>query len=78
MRVRAWAETVVAVLAAVVGILTQAHPTWFEALFEASPDEGSGIFERIVAVVLIAGSVALSLAARRNVHRSRVVGADPS
>jgi uncharacterized membrane protein YidH (DUF202 family) len=77
MRARAWAETVLAMVAALVGILTLAYPTWFEALFEASPDEGSGTFERIVAVVLIAGSIALSLVARRDFHRTRMLGPDP-
>jgi Kef-type K+ transport system membrane component KefB len=70
-RRRAWAELVLAVLAAVVGIVTAVFPTWFEALFEASPDEGSGALELAVSVALIATSVVLSLLARRDFRRAR-------
>jgi hypothetical protein len=69
VKIRAWIESVLAVLAAVVGIVTAVYPTWFEALFEASPDKGSGAFEWAIAIALITTSVVLSFLARRDFRR---------
>jgi len=66
---------VLAVLAAVVGIVTAVYPTWFEALFEVSPDKGSGAFEWALAITLIATSLVLAFLARRDFRR--VVGYQP-
>ena len=62
----AWTELVLAVLAGVTGVVTVIYPTWFEALFEASPDEGSGTLERAIAIALIIASVVLSFLAGRS------------
>jgi len=72
MKVRAWFELALAVVAAFVAIATCVYPTWFEKLFGASPDEGSGAFEWAFAIALIATSVFLSFLARRDFQR--VVG----
>jgi len=69
MKVRAWFELALAVVAAVAGIVTFVYPTWFETLFEASPDEGSGALEWAFAIALIATSVVLSFLARRDFQR---------
>ena len=71
IRKRAWAETILAILALVAAVVTAFYPTWFEALFEASPDSGSGALEWAVVVVLLVASAALSLFARRDFRLSR-------
>ena len=72
IRIRAWIEVVLAALAVTVGIITAVFPTWFEALFESSPDSGSGALERTVAIALLLASALLSLLARRDFRQSRV------
>jgi hypothetical protein len=69
MKIRAWIEMVLAVLAAIVGIVTAIYPSWFEALFEMSPDKGSGALEWAIAITLIATSLVLSFLARRDFRR---------
>jgi hypothetical protein len=62
------------VLAAVCGVLTVAAliwPTWIESLFEASPDNGSGSAERLLALVWLAGTLLFAWLARRERARLR-------
>lgn len=73
---RAWLEAVLAAVAALVGVATVAQPRWIEALFEASPDAGSGALESIVALALIVLSVSLSLLAWRDARRHRAALTD--
>jgi hypothetical protein len=70
-RIRAWAEAVLAVVALIAAVVTALFPTWFEALFEASPDSGSGALEWAVTMGLIVTSLALSFFARRDFRLSR-------
>ena len=70
-RGRAWVETVLAGLAALAGLATAIYPTWFEALFEESPDAGSGALEWAITGGLLLASLALGLAARRDFRRRR-------
>lgn len=65
----AWIEILLAAIAAVIGVVTVIYPTWFEALFEASPDQGSGALERAIAIVLIVAAVCLMFLARRSLRR---------
>ncbi|MBE8516923.1 hypothetical protein ILP97_05235 [Amycolatopsis sp. H6(2020)] len=73
MRKRAWVEAVVAVAAALAGLATAIYPTWFEALFEASPDAGSGDLEWLVATALLLFALILGALAGRDfrIHRPR-------
>ena len=71
-RIRAWTEVVLAALAVTVAIITIIFPTWFELLFEGSPDSDSGALERAVAIGLLVASGVFSLLARRDFRRSRV------
>lgn len=76
MRVRAWIEAVVAVLAAIAGLATAIYPTWFEALFEVSPDAGSGALEWAIAIALLLAAVVLALLARRDFRLRRAATAE--
>jgi hypothetical protein len=78
MRMRAWVEAVVAALAGLAGLTTAIKPTWFEALFEASPDAGSGALEWIIAIVLLLVALVLAILAGRDfrTHRTRVTETD--
>jgi hypothetical protein len=74
VKMRAWTELVLAILAGTVGLITAVLPTWFEALFEVSPDEGSGAFEVAIAITLIVTSIGLAFLAGRDSWR--VVGSE--
>lgn len=69
VKIRAFIEIMLAVLAAVVGIVTAVNPTWFEALLEVSPDGGSGALEWAIAITLIATSLVLSYLAGQDFRR---------
>ena len=74
---RAWAESILAVVALTAAVVTAAFPTWFEALFEGSnPDSGSGALEWLVTAVLLAAFVVLSWTARRDFHKARAHPSD--
>jgi hypothetical protein len=66
MRTRTILEAVLAVVTATVGVTTALVPTWFEALFGASPDQGSGSFEVVVAVAMIVAALVLSFLSGRS------------
>lgn len=63
---------VLAVVALVVTFVTALFPAWFEVLFEAKPDSGSGALEWSVAIAMLVASIALSLFARRDFKHSRL------
>lgn len=53
-------------ICAAVFVLTLVEPTWFELLFEESPDGGDGSLEALVALVasFAAGGICVQLAWR--------------
>ena len=66
-------EAVLALIFAVLAVVTAIWPTWIEALFEQSPDAGSGAFEwAIVAMFGLLAIIAAVLARRdfRALHRA--------
>ncbi len=69
VRGRAWVGKVLAGPATLAGVVTVIYPAWFEALFDASPDAGSGVFEWAIASALLLTSLALALLARRQFRR---------
>jgi amino acid transporter len=73
---RAWIEAAFALAAGVVGVVTVIFPTWFEAMFEASPDEGSGALEIGIAIALILASLVLAAMAVRDFGRLRASRTD--
>lgn len=70
VRGRFWAESGLAVLAAVLGGLTVAWPDWIEEVFGIDPDGGSGLVEWLVVVVLAATAVVSGLLARAERRRA--------
>jgi hypothetical protein len=68
-RARLWVEGVLALISAVLMVVTLIWPKWFETLFDASPDHGDGSFERLFALVWLAGTVAFVVLARRDWRR---------
>ena len=68
---RAIAEIVVAALAAVAGVATAIYPAWFEALFDESPDAGSGAVEWMIAIALMLVAVIMGMLARRDLRHHR-------
>jgi hypothetical protein len=61
---------------AVAGVATAIYPPWFEALFDASPDAGSGVFEWAIAIALMLVAVMSSMLARRDLLRHRAALTD--
>lgn len=59
-------ETVAALLAGILGILTVFWHDWIEALTGWDPDHHNGAFEWLIVVVLLAIAAISGLAARRD------------
>lgn len=66
---RSGVATVMAALAAVIGIVTLIWPTWWESLLGESPDGGDGSLERLIALAWMAVAAGLALLARRDRRR---------
>lgn len=64
--VRVQLESIVALCAGILGILTIFWHDWIEALTGWDPDQHNGIVEWIVVAGLLAIAVTMGLAARRN------------
>jgi hypothetical protein len=69
VRTRFWVELVLAVLAVGLLVLTLVWHDWIEKVFGVEPDGGSGAVEWLIVVGLLAVSVFLALAARREWRR---------
>jgi hypothetical protein len=66
-------ETVLAVFAGALGVLTMLWPAWIEAITGWDPDRHNGSFEWLVVASLLALSVTIGLRAVR--HRRILVAA---
>ena len=73
--VRAHIETVLAVLALVLAVVTAVWPTWIESLFEVSPDAGTGGTEWWLVAVFLVVAVVAAVSARRDLRAARAEGA---
>jgi hypothetical protein len=65
VRVRFWAEVILALLGAVLTLLTTVDREWIEWLSGTDPDGGSGTLEVVVVAGCFAVSVGAGLLARR-------------
>ena len=65
-RLRAMIEATLAVVSAVLVVVSLVWPTWFETLLGESPDGGDGSAERLLALVWVATTVLFSRLARRD------------
>ena len=70
-RTRAVIECFLAGLALVGAVVTAIFPTWFEALFESSPDSGSGALEWTVVLILAVAFLLFAILARRDFRIAR-------
>jgi hypothetical protein len=68
LRARLLIEQVLAVVSALLCLLTLVYPEWIEASTGLEPDAGSGEAEWVVAVAFLALAVVSGLLARRD-HR---------
>jgi hypothetical protein len=64
-------ETVLAVVAGLLAVVTLVWPTWIETLFGLDPDAGSGAAEWWIVVVLAGVAVASGLLAQRDYRAAR-------
>ncbi len=74
-RRRFWTSTVLAALAAFLGLLTFVWQTWIEGATGLEPDGGSGTFEWFLVAACAVASLALSGVAHREWRRLRTAGA---
>ena len=72
LRARFWIEAVLAVIGAVLAVLTLVARDWFERLFESSADNGSGEFEWLVSVGFLVAAAVMGVLARREWRRPPV------
>jgi hypothetical protein len=71
LRRRFWFETITALVAAVLAVLTAVRPDWIELFFEIEPDEGSGSLERLIVGIAVAVALTASLVALTEWRRFR-------
>jgi hypothetical protein len=69
-------ETVLAVVAGVLAVVTLLWPTWIESLFGVAPDAGSGEAEWWIVVVFAVVAIASALLARRDLRTARRLRAE--
>jgi hypothetical protein len=69
-------ETILAVVAGVLAVVTIIWPTWIETLFGVEPDAGTGAAEWWIVVVLVLAAVLSGLLARRDYRAARRLGAE--
>ncbi len=74
-RLRAMIEATLAVVSAVLVVVSLVWPTWFETLLGESPDGGDGSAERLLALVWVAAAVLFSSLARRDWRIARTSSA---
>jgi hypothetical protein len=74
VRHRFWVETVVALLAGVLGLITFLVPDWLERLTGADPDGGDGSLELVLVLSLLLVTVVSAGLARREWRRPAVAG----
>ena len=65
-RLRAGIETTLALVSAVLVVVSLVWPTWFESLLGESPDGGDGSAERLLALGWVVATVLFSGLARRD------------
>ena len=65
-KVRVWLETVIALCAGLLGVLTIFWPDWIEGLIGWDPDNHSGSMEWMIVAILLIAAAAIGLAARRH------------
>jgi len=68
---RLWVELALAVISALLTVLTLAWPAWIEGLFEVDPDAGIGSSEWGITLAFIVATVALAALTGRTWRRDR-------
>ena len=68
-RALVWTESCLAVVSALLAVVTTVWPTWMESLFQVNPDRGTGAAEWWLVLLLLAGALGLSAMARWQVRR---------
>lgn len=63
MRLRFWAETIIAAACAVLAAVTAAWPQWIELVFRVDPDHGSGGAEWALVAAFAAAAILAATAA---------------
>ncbi|MGH8894250.1 MAG: hypothetical protein ACRDWY_13255 [Actinomycetes bacterium] len=69
LRTRYWVEVCLAVVAAVLAVITAIVPDWIERLTGAQPDSGAGELEWLLAIIPAVIAVFLGVLARRDWRR---------
>jgi hypothetical protein len=72
---RILAESTLAVVAAVLAVVTAINPEWIEWLTGSDPDSGSGALEWGIVAVFAVGAVVAGSLAGRDLRRWRAVPA---
>ena len=75
LRIRVRIETILAIVGAVLSLLTLVWPEWIEEIFGVEPDGGNGSLEWLIAVGFLAVALGLGLLARHDQRRLRNLAA---
>ncbi|MGA5552395.1 ABC transporter permease [Streptomyces pseudogriseolus] len=64
VRVRAWLETIAALISGILFVVTLIWRDWIERAFGVDPDQGSGALEWAIVAAALCATVVFSLLAR--------------
>ena len=71
LRRRFWLETVIAIVASILFVITLVWHDWIEIIFNVDPDQASGLLEWLIVGALIVVTIALFMLARYEWRRVR-------
>ena len=76
-RRRMWIQIGLAIVSAMLLVLTLVNAEWIEEVFGVEPDAGSGVLEWAITLGLVGATVVLGVMARVNALRARGASQGP-
>lgn len=71
LRGRFWLETGMAIVTAILFLITLVWHNWSEVIFNIDPDQGSGAFEWLIVGILLVLTITLCVLARYEWRRAQ-------
>ncbi len=73
LRRRFWLETVIAIVASILFVITLVWHDWIEIIFKVDPDHGNGLLEWSIVGALLVVTIVLFILARYEWRKARTV-----
>jgi hypothetical protein len=72
LRFRFWLESILGLITGILAVVTLFWHNWIEVIFTVDPDEGSGLAEWLLVLLLLLVTATLAVAARLEWRRTKV------